>query len=98
MTNLEEIQNLLEGLKKSRKKGLPIAGWRSSALTLFGTLCSEDSKKRASTYEVAKSLSKKLAIECMAELDRYFHNFKFMGDEERYKWQELSNHLRRIYS
>ena len=98
MKNFEEIQYLLEDLKKSRKEGLPVAEWRSNAQRLFVTLCSVSPAKKTLTYNRAKSLSKKLAIECMAELDCYYYHFKFTGNEEEHKWQELSNHLRGIYS
>jgi hypothetical protein len=98
MKNFEEIQHLLADLKKSRKEGLPIAEWRGNAQRLIGTLCSGNSPKNSLTYDRAKSLSKKLAIECMAELDCYFYNFKFTSNEEEHQWQELSNHLRGIYS
>ncbi len=98
MKKSEEIQYLLEDLKKSRKEGLPVAEWRGNAQQLFSTLCSGNPDKKTLTYDQAKSLSKKQAIECMAELDCYFYNFKFVGNEEEHKWQELSNHLRRIYS
>ena len=98
MKKFEEIQSLLEDLKTSRKEGLPIAEWRSNAQRLFDTLCSGNPDKKTLTYDRAKSLSKKLAIECMAELDCYFYNFKFVGNEEEHQWQELSNHLRGIYS
>jgi hypothetical protein len=98
MKKFEEIQSLLENLKTSRKEGLPIAEWRGNAQRLFDTLCSRNPDKQTLTYDQAKSLSKKLAIECMAELDCYFYNFKFTGNEEEHQWQELSNHLRRIYS
>jgi len=98
MENIEGIQKQLEKLKISRSDGLPIAEWRSGALRLFETLCSEDAEKDVSTYEVAKSLSKKLAIECMAELDCYFHTFGYANDEEENRWRELSELLRGIYS
>lgn len=95
MINLEEIQNLLEGLKKARKEGLPIAGWHNNAQRLFKKLCNNGEK---ASNDVTKALSKKLAIECMAELDSYFNIFDFMDEGERHKWQELSNQLRMIYS
>jgi hypothetical protein len=98
MENSEDIQKQLEELKESRKESLPIAGWRAGALGLFGTLCSEDTERNVSAYDVAKSLSKKLAIECMAELDCYFHTFGYVSDDEENRWQELSGHLREIYS
>jgi len=95
MLNLEEIQNLLEGLKMDRKEGLPIADWRNDALRLFKKLCNNGEE---ASYGAAKALSKKLAIECMTELDSYFNFFGFMDEGERHKWQELSNQLRMIYS
>jgi hypothetical protein len=98
MGNIEIIQKRLEELKISRNEGLPIAEWRSSALGLFVILCSGGAERDASKYEVAKSLSKKLAIECMAELDCYFHTFGYVSDDEGNRWRELTEHLRGIYS
>ncbi|ODS34077.1 MAG: hypothetical protein SCARUB_00750 [Candidatus Scalindua rubra] len=96
MLNLEEIQTELEELKKARKEGLPIAGWRRKALKLFKALCNGNKEK--SPYEAAKSLSKRLAFDCRAELEKYFINFGFNDEGEKDKWQEMSNHLRMIYS
>ncbi len=95
MLNFEEIEIDLEELKKARKEGLPIADWRSTALRLFSKFCNsiEDA-----SYDLSKILSKKIAIECMAELDSYFNIFGFVGDGEKHKWQKLSNQLRMIYS
>ncbi len=95
MLNLEDIEIDLERLKKARKEGLPIADWRNNALRLFKKLCNNGEEV---SYDVAKALSKKLAIECMAELDSYFNIFGFMDEGEKHKWQELSNQLRMIYS
>lgn len=95
MINLEDIEIDLKGLKKARKDGLPIADWRNNALRLFKRLCNSGEE---ASYDVAKALSKKLAIECMTELDSYFNIFGFMDEGERYKWQELSKQLRMIYS
>ncbi len=96
MIKHEDIEVDLEGLRKARKEELPIAGWRSKALSLFIQLCNSD--KEEPSFEALKSLSKKLAIECMTELDRYFNNFGFVDEGEKRKWQELSNQLRMIYS
>lgn len=95
MLNLEGIEIDLEGLKMARKEGLPIVDWRNNALRLFKKLCNSGEE---ASYDVAKALSKKLAIECMTELDSYFNIFGFMDEGERHKWQELSNQLRTIYS
>ena len=95
MIDLEDIEIDLERLKMARKEGLPIADWRNSALRLFKKLCNSGEE---ASYDVAKALSKKLAIECMTELDSYFNIFGFMDEGERHKWQELSNQLRKIYS
>ena len=95
MLNLEEIEMELEGLIRARNEGLPIAGWRNSALSLFNKLCNSGED---TSCVAEKNLSKKLAIECMTELDSYFNIFDFMDDGERHKWQELSKKLRTIYS
>ncbi len=95
MLNLEDVEIDLEGLKMDRKEGLPIADWRSNALRLFKRLCNNGEE---ASYDVAKALSKKLAIECMTELDSYFNIFGFMDEGEKHKWQGLSNQLRMIYS
>jgi len=95
MLNLEEIEIDLEGLKKARKEGLPIADWRNNALRLFKKLCNSGEE---ASYVAVKALSKKLAIECMAELDSYFNVFNFVDDGEKRKWQKLSNQLRMNYS
>lgn len=95
MTNLEEIEIDLEGLIKARREGLPIGDWRYNALRLFNKLCSSDEE---ASYATVKDISKRVAIECMTELDSYFNIFDFMDDGERRKWQELSKQLRTIYS
>ncbi len=95
MLNLEEIEIDLEGLIKARKEGLPIADWRNSALRLFKKLCNSGEE---ALYTAVETLSKRVAIECMTELDSYFNIFDFMDEGERRKWQELSKQLRTIYS
>ena len=95
MINLDEIETDLEGLIKARKEGLPIGDWRNNALRLFNKLCSSDEEE---SYAAVKAISKRVAIECMTELDSYFNIFDFMDDGERRKWQELSKQLRTIYS
>ncbi len=95
MLNLEEIEIDLEGLIKARKEGLPIADWRNSALRLFKKLCNSGEE---ASYTAVETLSKRVAIECMTELDSYFNIFDFMDEGERRKWQELSKQLRTIYS
>lgn len=95
MMNLENIERDLEGLRTARKEGLPIFGWRKNALKLFKILYGGNKDK--TPYEEGKLLSKKLAFDCNAELEKYFINFGFSNEEEKSKWQELSNHLRMIY-
>lgn len=95
MIDLEDIESDLKELKKARKEGLPIVDWRNDALRLFKKLCSNG---KEASYDVAKALSKKLAIECMAELDSYFNFFGFVDEGEKHKWQRLSNQLRMVYS
>ena len=95
MLNLEDIEIDLEELKRARKEGLPIADWRKTALRLFIKLCINGEE---ASCDLSKILSKKLAIESMAELDSYFNIFGFVDDGEKHKWQKLSNQLRMIYS
>lgn len=95
MLNIEDIEIDLQKLKRARKDGLPIADWRNTALSFFIKLCNNSEE---SSCDLSKSLSKKLAIECMAELDSYFNIFGFVNDGEKHKWQKLSNQLRMIYS
>ncbi|ODS34088.1 MAG: hypothetical protein SCARUB_00761 [Candidatus Scalindua rubra] len=96
MINLEEIKKKLEVVKKARKEREPIVKLNSKALDLFETLCSFDKGKPS--YAVAKSLSEKLAIECMTELDLYFYNMKFADEKQKKVWNELSDYLRKIYT
>ncbi len=96
MINLDEIEIDLQGLRRSRNEELPIAGWRSKALCLFTKLCNNG--EETSSFETLKTLSRRLAIECLAELDRYFNVFGYMDEGEKRKWQGLSNQLRMIYS
>ena len=95
MLNQEDIKNDLEALKEARKGGLPIADWRDTALKLFCKLCNNG---EGGSCNLSKTLSKELAIECMAELDSYFNIFGFVDDGEKRKWQKLSSQLRVIYS
>ncbi len=95
MLDQEDIKNDLEGLKEARKEGLPIADWRNIALRLFDKLCNNGEE---GSCDLSETLSKELAIECMAELDSYFNVFGFADDGEKYKWQKLSSLLRVIYS
>jgi len=96
MLNLDDIEKSLDELRTARKEGLPVSGWRKNAIKLFKVLC--DGNKDKIPSEDEKLLSKKLAFDCNAELEKYFINFGFSGEGEKDKWQELSNHLRTIYS
>ncbi len=95
MLSQEDIRIDLDGLKEARKEGLPIADWRCTALKLFNKLCNNGEE---GSCDLSKTLSKELAIECMAELDSYFNIFGFVDDGEKHKWQKLSSQLRAIYS
>ncbi len=95
MLNQEDIRIDLDDIKEARKDGLPIADWRYTALNLFDKLCINDGEE---SRELQKTLSKEIAIECMAELDSYFNLFGFVDDGEKHQWQKLSSQLRAIYS
>lgn len=93
-----DFAHALNTLRKARKEGLPIAEWRKNALSLFEKLCGTDQQAGMPSYNAVNFLSQEIALECVAELDSYFHTFGFVNRKQIDQWQELLRLLRGIYA
>lgn len=98
MIDIVKIEKELEEKKSARKEGLPIAEWRKKALDLFNVFRLEcDIINKDVSTKMTKSLTRKLAFDCKAELENYFANFGFDCEEEKDKWGIISEQLKKIY-